>query len=151
MRSLSPTTVVATTRRHRMSPLVKGCRSPAGYRRVRRTRPAGVGQAFTTADIRAPKSVSDRGPRGEFFWKFSEPIRAPGRFVGLFLRKRCPASHWNGSRAARIQSRAAWLAPQASNPPGWYGSTRDDTPIRGRSASDLACRQAGGLATGAHE
>ena len=27
------------------SPLVKGCRTPAGYRRVRRARSAGVGQA----------------------------------------------------------------------------------------------------------
>ena len=34
-----------------------------------------------------PRCLSDRGPEAIFCWKFSESIRAPGRFAGLFLRR----------------------------------------------------------------
>ncbi len=44
-----------------------------------------------TADIRAPMSVSSRGPEVNFFSEFRESIIAHGRFVGLFLRGVAPA------------------------------------------------------------
>ncbi len=51
-----------------------------------------------TSDIRAPMSVSDRGPEVNFFSEYREPIMDRGCFVGLFLRGVAPAGHCNGSR-----------------------------------------------------
>ena len=46
----------------------------------------GTSALSPTADIRAPMSVSDRGPEVNFCWKFSEPIMDRGCHSRLFLR-----------------------------------------------------------------
>ncbi len=80
--------------RCRMSPVVKGCRTPAGYRRVRRTRPAGVGQALTKALPFAPRFFAPRvesstwswaGFKHHVEWHFGDSAapRSPARGRGL--------------------------------------------------------------------
>ena len=97
--SLAPVTLIVGGARSGKSAhgeaLIEDCRAGEGAKPLREvamtTASAAGAQRVKAADIRAPMSVSDRGPEANSCWKFSEPISAHGHFVGLFPGQ-CPLS-----------------------------------------------------------